>query len=687
MKWQPKRIKFTYFILIFVLGKCVFAQDHILLRDEFLKARPYWQIRQGSFSHKEGRMTLDEKDPTVRNLHAIEQFLSRSEDYSISIDLIPLKSLGAASYGIMFGGDEGLKNYYSFEINAEGFARVVEIREGKERILKNWTKSRKIKGVGEEHLLTFQKRGKGAYFFINEKELFRIDFPPIYGFYQGISTYGASQLSIGSFEILHPPVNFPKLGSTWPEAIRLYLDTTVNTPYYDETHPRFHPHKVQFYFTRNDNIHETHMSDSGWVAGMPVEEAFNNGRNNRISNFWADGKLMLLGNDYGNGRHKLTQVRWADKNWTVPVPAKMPLIKPLSPKPIDWFITNDGKALLFSAELAGGYGGSDIYICFREGDGWSKPTNLGPTINTFAEEYSPFLKDDGETLIFGTNGRAGYGKGDLYQSKRKSLNWRNWAFPENLGPAINTAQWDRDFYPHPRELRTYYMASQDSARGDYDIFRIKIPIDLEAQPLIKVFGDVYLEGTDKRVEAEVQAWRIGGGIDQEASVPTKSGTYGMLLPLGEAYQLYALKLGYYPIIDTLDIRAFTTYREIRQDLYLKKLEPGVRVTLQQLFFVRAKAELLPESYPELNRLLQLMQTYPSMRIEIHGHTDNIGSPNQLKRLSEERAARVMQYLINNRISSRRLSSKGFGPDRPIAPNENSITRALNRRVEFVIISQ
>lgn len=673
-------------ILVIFLGNCAGAQSHVLLRDEFLEARPHWQVRQGEVAYEEGRMILTETDLTRRNVHAIEQFLNRSEDYAISLDLIPLKAMGAASFGILFGGDESLNNYYSFEINTEGFARVVEIREGQERILKNWTKNRKIKGVEEEHLITLQKKGKGAYFFVNEKELFRIDFPPVYGFFQGISTYGAFEISIASFEILHPLVIFPELGGAWPGAIRLHLDTTINTPYKDETHPRFHPQKVQFYFTRDKNIHETHMSDSGWVAGMPVEGPFNNGRHNRISTFFGNGKKLLLGNDYGRDKQSLAYTDWEEEKWGEIQKFPMPSIQPLNDKPIDWFVSDDGKTLLFSAELPGGYGKADIYICFREDDRWTSPLNLGPSVNTFAEEYSPYLKDDQETLIFGTNGRAGYGKGDLYQSRRRSHNWQNWSFPENLGPGVNTSRWDRDFYPHPRELRTYFVASQDSLEGDYDLFRIKVPIDLEAQPLMKVFGDVYLEGTDQRMESEVQAWRVGAGIQKEADAFAKAGSYGMLLPLGEAYQLYALKLGYYPIIDTLDARAFTTYREIRQDLYLKKLEPGVRVTLQQLFFVRGKAELLPESYPELTRLHQLMQTRPRMKIEIHGHTDNIGTPGQLKRLSEQRAARVRQYLINNRISPDRMTSKGFGPDRPIAPNENPITRALNRRVEFLIIS-
>ncbi|MCI4671036.1 MAG: OmpA family protein [Bacteroidia bacterium] len=680
--------KFTIRIFIlafFTTGMC-WAQDHVLLMDEFIKARPHWKVRQGKYTLEEGWMSMIESDLTRRNVHAIEQYLNNAEDFSISTSIIPQKSMGAASYGIVFGGNEDLSSYYAFEINAEGFARIMDVQNGKEKVYRSWAKNRKIKGIGEEHQLTLQKIGKGLYFRVNEKELFRIDLPPIYGFFQGLTSYGSCEIKIDYYEIVHPPVRFLQLGGTWPDAVRLHLDTTVNTSM-DETHPLGDPRRARFYFSREENIYETHLSDSGWVAGMPLEPGFNNVKFNRISSFSEGGNKMILGNDYGENAQKLGfSIREKD-NWGKITQLSSPPIIPETDTPIDWFLSKDEKTLLFSADLPGGYGNTDIYACFWEEDSWSKPVNLGPAINTFAEEYSPYLKEDGKTLFFGSNGKAGYGGGDLYKSSRQSNTWRKWSYPENLGGGINSPGWDRDFFPHPMELRTYYMASQDSFGGNYDIYKVKIPFDLEAQPVLKVFGDVYLEGTDTELEAHVQAWRIGAGIAKEAEADTEYGRYGMLLELGQAYQIYALKLGYYPIIDTIDARAFSSYREIRKDLYLKKLEPGVIVTLQQLFFVRGKAELLPESYPELNRLLQLMQTRPRLKIEIHGHTDNIGSPNQLKRLSEQRAARVMEYLINNRISPGRLSSKGFGADRPIAPNENPITRALNRRVEFLILSQ
>ena len=143
--------------------------------------------------------------------------------------------------------------------------------------------------------------------------------------------------------------------------------------------------------------------------------------------------------------------------------------------------------------------------------------------------------------------------------------------------------------------------------------------------------------------------------------------------------------GYFPILDTLDVRAADTYRDIRKNLYVKSLEYGKAVRLERVFFHRASPELLPASFADLNRLAILMHALPKLVVEIRGHTDNIGESVDLQLLSEQRASTVSQYLIDMGISPNRLSSQGFGATQPIASNEDPSTRPLNRRVEFVII--
>ncbi|GAA4461743.1 PA14 domain-containing protein [Nibrella saemangeumensis] len=114
------------------------------------------------------------------------------------------------------------------------------------------------------------------------------------------------------------------------------------------------------------------------------------------------------------------------------------------------------------------------------------------------------------------------------------------------------------------------------------------------------------------------------------------------------------------------------------------LVKGEAVILKNVFFEQSKYVLLPESSTELNKLVQTLKDQPSLRIDIVGHTDNIGDPRLNQALSENRAKVVATYLIRNGITSDRLETKGYGGTRPIADNTVESERARNRRVEFVV---
>ncbi|MBT32546.1 MAG: hypothetical protein CMO01_23020 [Thalassobius sp.] len=128
-----------------------------------------------------------------------------------------------------------------------------------------------------------------------------------------------------------------------------------------------------------------------------------------------------------------------------------------------------------------------------------------------------------------------------------------------------------------------------------------------------------------------------------------------------------------------------SYKEITKDLILMPLEIGTTVRLNNIFFENAKAELMETSFSELNKVIKLMQENDQMEILISGHTDAVGSDDSNQKLSENRAASVMQYLIDNGIHKSRISSKGFGESNPVADNNTEDGKQLNRRVEFTIL--
>ena len=114
---------------------------------------------------------------------------------------------------------------------------------------------------------------------------------------------------------------------------------------------------------------------------------------------------------------------------------------------------------------------------------------------------------------------------------------------------------------------------------------------------------------------------------------------------------------------------------------------GKTTQLRALQFVQSKAELLPDAQPALEQLLQFMQGKPTAEIELSGHTDNQGDFDQNLLLSKQRVDVVKDYLVKNGIAANRITTRGYGPTRPIASNNAENTRQLNRRVEMIVVKQ
>jgi outer membrane protein OmpA-like peptidoglycan-associated protein len=121
------------------------------------------------------------------------------------------------------------------------------------------------------------------------------------------------------------------------------------------------------------------------------------------------------------------------------------------------------------------------------------------------------------------------------------------------------------------------------------------------------------------------------------------------------------------------------------EILLQKLRPGASIVLNNVFFETNKWDLKPESLVELNRLVDLLSANPDKKIEIGGHTDNVGSDESNQTLSQNRAKSVVDYLVKKGIDATRLSSKGYGETTPVATNDTDEGRAKNRRTEFKVV--
>jgi len=354
----------------------------------------------------------------------------------------------------------------------------------------------------------------------------------------------------------------------------------------------------------------------------------------------------------------------------------------------NYYLSNDGMFLLMAIERKDAYGNLDLYVSFRKGDNrWSKPENLGPTINTNVNDYSPFLAADGVTMYYSTSGKSGYGKEDIFLTTRLDDTWKNWSEPQNLGNVINSTESDTK-YNIPASGEFAYFSTTNNSLGKNDLFRIKLPNLIKPKPVVLLIGKALNERNGKPISAKISYEDLETGEEVGiARTNPITGEYKIVLPAGKKYGFMAIAEGHYSVTQNIDLSELNEYQEIEKDLKLAPIEVGAVFTINNIFFEFAKALLLPESFPELNRAVKFLFNNPGIEIEIGGHTDNVGSDITNQKLSDARANSVKDYLVKSGIEEKRIKAIGYGESRPVAFNTDEEGRQMNRRVEFKIMKK
>lgn len=207
-------------------------------------------------------------------------------------------------------------------------------------------------------------------------------------------------------------------------------------------------------------------------------------------------------------------------------------------------------------------------------------------------------------------------------------------------------------------------------------------------PVVLVSGKVLNERNMKPLEANVVYEYLPDGTEAGiARTDPADGSYKIILPFGQNYGYMALAEGYYSVTKNLDVTALKSYTEIdEQNLYLAPVEVDQVVRLNNIFFEGKTAVIKSESFPELNRFVAFLKLNKKIEIEIGGHTDNMGKPDELKKLSEDRAKAISDYLASKKIDEKRFTVVGYGDTQPIGFNKTEDGREMNRRIEFRITS-
>jgi outer membrane protein OmpA-like peptidoglycan-associated protein len=349
-------------------------------------------------------------------------------------------------------------------------------------------------------------------------------------------------------------------------------------------------------------------------------------------------------------------------------------------------LSPDKKTLYFSSNRPGGFGGKDLYVSYRNPNGkWGRAVNMGPLVNTKGDELAPFIHADNNTLYFTSDGLPGYGGSDLFLMRRK--NATEWNAPENLGYPINTIENEGSLFIAANGIDAYYASDRADSRGGLDLYRFELPAGYRPSKTLYVQGTVFNIKDKKGIPATVELTDNATGEIVSKIQTDETGFYFITLPVGKDYTFSVNRKGFLFYTDLYELSKEKPDSTYKKDIGLQPIEVNASLAFKNIQFETNSFELKPVSFIELDKLIQLLNDNLSVKIEISGHTDNIGTPADNLTLSNNRAKSVVHYLISKGIAAPRLVAKGYGETKPIADNSTEEGRAKNRRTEFRVISQ
>ncbi|NSW44616.1 MAG: PD40 domain-containing protein [Bacteroidales bacterium] len=374
------------------------------------------------------------------------------------------------------------------------------------------------------------------------------------------------------------------------QAVKESLGPAINSEF-DERAPIISADSKEIFFVRKnhpqntggsadeDDIWYSKILDGQWMPAVNIGSPLNTNDNNFAQSITPDGNMILLANIYVKEGRNVTLKPGASVSyktrtgWSFPVEQKIKDFKNNSAY-VNYYLSANGKYLLMAIEGDDSYGGLDLYVSFRNGENsWSKPINLGPDVNTAANDYSPFLAADGITLYYSTSGLSGYGKEDIFVTRRLDDTWMHWSEPMNMGKPINSPESDSKF-SIPASGSYAYFSSKEGSVGLYDIFRILLPDTAKPQAVALLKGSV-MDMTTKEP--------IGGAIIIYKNYPDEAivikeisdsltGKFSVYLPVGNKYTAVIKANGYIDGKQSLDLTSIYNFTIIEQQpiLMVKK---------------------------------------------------------------------------------------------------------------------
>ncbi|MEN9489518.1 MAG: hypothetical protein RL494_1783 [Bacteroidota bacterium] len=471
------------------------------------------------------------------------------------------------------------------------------------------------------------------------------------------------------------------------------LGPEINTSQSDYA-PCFSPDGKTLFFSRGDTkgnyiynskvYKATQNPDGSWgnVKHMPE---FDFGENGRVVSFLPGGNEIIIFGDFTGGDDMFSIVEKTENGWSKPKPMgiKKPKIKYNT-----WtgFLASDGRTFIIEMNLTDRNDESDLYVSFKSDNGkWSAPKYMGDVINKQKQwDGTPYLSPDMKSLYYNASREGRHGT-DIYVTRRLDDTWLKWSEPERIDKGIYIYSVIQN-YSIPGNGEYGYFVSGMKTFGEGDIFRMKVSPTQRPEAFLTINGNTLNAKNKKAVSAKIYFEDLESGKRMgEVNSNPSTGAYQIMLPKGKNYGIYASSDGFYSVNENIETKDLSNFKTVEKNILLFPVEKGETIRLNNIFFDFGKATLRKESYPELERVIALLEKNQKLKIEIQGHTDNVGDDNSNLILSENRAKAVKEYILKNGIKENQIASKGFGESKPIVPNTTDANRQENRRVDFLIL--
>jgi outer membrane protein OmpA-like peptidoglycan-associated protein/Tol biopolymer transport system component len=477
----------------------------------------------------------------------------------------------------------------------------------------------------------------------------------------------------------------------------------LNSPY-DEYFPSVTADEQLFLFTRKlpsdqsrfgfqEDFYVSDKLNGKWANARSIGPQINSESNEGAPCLSADGQILFFvacETDFGYGANRAglgsCDIFYSYRNgsdWTVPKNIGSPVCsRGWETQPS---FSSDGKTLYFiRGGNRNGESTQDIYTATLKPDGkWTPPAKLSNNINTSYDEESVFIHPDNQTLYFSSNGHPGMGGLDIFMSRRQPNG--EWGEPVNLGYPINTAGDENSFLVSRDGKTAWFASNREGGYGGLDIYSFELYEQARPGKTIYVKGKVYDAVSKAPLASEVETIDLQTGESVKWQSSKKNGEFLICLPLNKNYAFNTSKPGYLFYSENFSLTENKEYKPIVINIPLTPITKDSIVILKNVFFDTDKFTLRPESKIELNKLIDFLKLNATLKVEVGGHTDNVGDKKRNMTLSDNRAKAVLDYLVTNGVPKERLTAKGYGDTKPMVKNDSDENRQTNRRTEFKIM--